>query len=140
MQPFFMAKSMQQPLSSKQADQSLLNNDGLKPAELLGIDWGTTQFVAKLTGIDLKEEELQKAAKPSQRSLKTKLTAILPPASSKMSLLEDLNRYASHEKIDIHAAVAANDVERVKLYLDQGGDVNLIDPSSGSTPAHCGFW
>ena len=124
-------------LIEAQADQSLLNNDGLKPAELLGIDWGTTQFVAKLTGIDLKEEELQRGREAITAILENQ--ADRDPSTSEQQD-ESSRRFKSSmqaaEKIDIHAAVAANDVERVKLYLDQGGDVNLIDPSSGSTPLH----
>ena len=109
----------------------------MKPAELLGIDWGTTQFVAKLTGIDLKEEELQRGREAITAILENQ--ADRDPSTSELqdeSSREFKSSMQAAEKIDIHAAVAANDVERVKLYLDQGGDVNLIDPSSGSTPLH----
>ena len=113
----FYGKVNAAALIEAQADQSLLNNDGLKPAELLGIDWGTTQFVAKLTGIDLKEEELQRGREAITAILENQ--ADRDPSTSEQQD-ESSRRFKSSmqaaEKIDIHAAVAANDVERVKLY------------------------
>ncbi|QGY45711.1 ankyrin repeat domain-containing protein [Maribellus comscasis] len=37
-------------------------------------------------------------------------------------------------KIDIQSAIISNNLEAVKQYIKEGGDVNIKDPVSGSTP------
>lgn len=53
----------------------------------------------------------------------------------RMPAKED-NEKNAQSRVTITAAVREGNVDRVRTYLEGGGDVNLSSPSTGRTPLH----
>ena len=98
------------------ADVNVKNNDGATSVDMLGVPWEMTRLLTKPMGIELEREKVE-AGKAKIRtifSVDAKIGAeILPNTESNSK--------------DLWAAASTGDLQAIKRYIEEGGDVNALD-------------
>jgi len=135
-------------LINAKADRKAKNKDGLTPMDLLSSDWETTKWIGSLTGIELEQEKVQSGRKGIAELFAT-ANDRAPDEPNAFSETQEHGEtegfsrredYSSIQKsgleIDLFVAVISDNLDDIETYLDRGGEVNLVDPSNGSSPLH----
>ena len=98
------------------ADVNAKNDDGATPIDILGVPWEMTGLLTKPMGIALEQEQFEagKAKIREMFSTHAKLDAKTLPNTQDNSA-------------DLWAAARTGDLQAIKRYIQEGGDVNALD-------------
>ena len=98
------------------ADVNSKNDDGATPPDLFAVPWEMTRFMSGPLGIELEREQVEAG--------KAKIREIL--SADDRFRVETLPNPQDDSK-NLWAAARAGDLEAIKHYIKEGGDVNALD-------------
>ena len=96
-------------------DASIRNWEGQSAADIAGLDWATTEYIASMLQLEVDRETLEAG--------RAKIIAMISDGNSSGGGFEDLA-----------LAIMMDDAAAVKAALAGGADVNARNPDMGSTP------
>ena len=98
------------------ADVHAKNNDGGTPVDILGVPWEMTRLLLGPMGIELEQEQLEvgRAKIREMFSADAKIGAAILPNSKDNST-------------DLWAAARTGNLQAIKRYIEEGGDINALD-------------
>ena len=99
------------------ADVQARNNDGGTPVDILGVPWEMTQFLTKPMGIALEQEQFEGGRAKIREMFGT---------APKLGVKTVPNVQDSNSK-DLWAAARTGNLQAIKRYIEEGGDINALD-------------
>ena len=97
------------------ADVNTKNDDGATPVDLLGVPWEMTRFLSGPLGIKLEQEQVESGKAKIREMLSTDVKF----GAETLPDLPDNSK-------DLWAAARAGNLEGIKHYIKEGGDVNAL--------------
>ena len=98
------------------ADVNAKNDDGATPVNILGVPWEMTRLLTRPMGIALEREQVEDGKAKIREMFSTD-----PKLSGKT--LPD----AQENSTDLWSAARTGDLQAIKHYIEEGGDVNALD-------------
>lgn len=98
------------------ADVTAQNDDGATPVDTLGVPWEMTEMLSEFMGVELEREQVE-AGKAKIREMFSKDTKLKIGTLSK----------AEDNSTDLWAAARVGNLQTIKRYIEEDGDVNALD-------------
>ena len=98
------------------ADVNAKNDDGATPVDILGVPWEMTRLLTRPMGIALEREQVEDGKAKIREMFST------DPNLSGKTLPN-----AQENSTDLWAAARTGDLQAIKRYIKEGGDVNALD-------------